>query len=96
MLTKEEVLKIAKLARLALSPSEVENYQNRLGRVLDYVRDLKEVPTSSDGFVKHVPEDSSGYREDASWPFSAVQNLVENAPESEGNCFKLPKIVDQS
>jgi aspartyl-tRNA(Asn)/glutamyl-tRNA(Gln) amidotransferase subunit C len=45
MLTKEEVKHIADLARLELTPEEIEKYQTQLGRILDYVGKLAEVRT---------------------------------------------------
>jgi aspartyl-tRNA(Asn)/glutamyl-tRNA(Gln) amidotransferase subunit C len=41
MLTKEEVIKISKLARIELTDAEVEKFQKELSTVLDYVEELK-------------------------------------------------------
>ena len=43
MLTKEEVIKIAQLARISLTDAEVEKFQKELSTVLDYVEELKQV-----------------------------------------------------
>ena len=69
MLTREEVLKIAKLARLELTETEVETYRNRLGRVLDYIRELNELKTPQDAFVRHIPKDAVAFREDRAIAF---------------------------
>lgn len=94
MLTREEVLKIAKLARLELSEAEVELYRNRLGRVLDYMRELNSVATPADAFVRHVPKDAVAYREDRALPFAATKLLLDNAPAVEANAFALPAVMD--
>jgi aspartyl-tRNA(Asn)/glutamyl-tRNA(Gln) amidotransferase subunit C len=94
MLTREEVLKIAKLARLELTEKEVELYRNRLGRVLDYMRELNALPTPADAFVRHVPRDAVAFREDRPVPFASVRLLLENAPAIEGNSFALPAILE--
>lgn len=47
MLSKEEVLKIAKLARLALSAAEVEKYQHELSSILEFVEQLQQVDTAN-------------------------------------------------
>ena len=44
-LTKEEILKLAELARLQLTPEELERFTNELTDILDYVDRLKEVET---------------------------------------------------
>lgn len=94
MLSREEVLKIAKLARLTLTDQEVAFYQQRLGRVLDYVRELNKLETPNEGFVRHVPRDAVAFREDRPIPFPGHRALLENAPEMEGNCFLLPAVMD--
>ena len=42
-LTKEEVIKLAKLSRLKLSDREVERFQNELSSILNYVKQLDSV-----------------------------------------------------
>jgi aspartyl-tRNA(Asn)/glutamyl-tRNA(Gln) amidotransferase subunit C len=46
MLTKEEVQRIAKLARLELTDAEVESMQKDLSKILDYFEILKKIDTS--------------------------------------------------
>lgn len=94
MLSREEVLKIAKLARLKLTEDEVSLYQTRLGRVLEYINELNALQTPKDAFVKHVPKDAVGFREDKAIPFKAHEDLIKNAPSSEGNSFLLPAVMD--
>lgn len=96
ILTKEEILKIARLARLELTDDQVELYRTRLGRVLDYVHELNTFKTPEDAFVRHVPKDAVAFREDKSIPFSDSHLFIENAPEKQDKCFLLPTIVEQS
>lgn len=96
MLSAEEVLKIARLARLELTPAEVELYRSRLGRVLEYVKDLAAVPTAGeDGFVKHIPKDAVALREDMAVRFTDTELLLKNSPALEENQFLLPTIVER-
>lgn len=95
MLTKDEVLRIAKLARLSLTEAEVATYQTRLGRVLGYIQELNELKTP-DGFVRHVPKDAVSVREDKPVPFPAAKAILANAPESQADSFVLPPILEQS
>jgi aspartyl-tRNA(Asn)/glutamyl-tRNA(Gln) amidotransferase subunit C len=94
MLTEAEVLKIAHLARLDLTPEEVKLYQQRLGRVLDYVKELEQLNTSNISLVSHVPADASGLREDKPVPFSDPGSLLKNAPESQDQQFLLPAVLE--
>lgn len=95
MLNKEEVLKIARLARLELNETEVGLYQKHLTRVLDYIAELNQVPTPPDAFVKHIPTDATGLREDEPHPFSNTEALLANAPLKEGNSFLLPPVLEK-
>jgi aspartyl-tRNA(Asn)/glutamyl-tRNA(Gln) amidotransferase subunit C len=93
MLSREEVLKIAKLARLELTEKEVAAYQKKLGRVLEYVKELNAVETPKE-FVRHVPRDAVAFREDRAVNFTNQKGLLENAPATEANCFLLPAIME--
>jgi aspartyl-tRNA(Asn)/glutamyl-tRNA(Gln) amidotransferase subunit C len=96
MLSRDEVLKIAKLARLTLTEDEIAFYQKQLTRVLGHIQDLNQVPTSHEAFVQHVPLDAEPFREDKAEPFANPEGLMGNAPAVENNCFLLPTIVEHS
>jgi len=95
MLSREEVLKIAQLARLELTEDEVALYQKNQGRVLEYVHELNSLQTPPDAFVRHVPKDSVAFREDRALPFKDHAALLENAPETAENSFLLPPVLEQ-
>ena len=94
-LPKEEIPKIAGLARLSLTDVEVSLYQERLARVLDHIDELKSVPTEK-GMVRHIPKDVQAFHADKIQPFSERHVLLENAPQVEAHCFVLPPIKEQS
>lgn len=97
MLSKEDVLRIAQLARLELTSEEIGRYQRDLGRVLEHMRALDKVPTEAgapNSVVRHVPKDSVAFREDKALPFANVPGLLENAPDQAENCFRLPAILE--
>lgn len=99
MLSREEVLKIARLARLRLTEEEVSLYQKHLTRVLGYIAELNQVTTPQDAnaaFVKHVPVDAVSLRDDEARPFADPSALLKNAPETEEGSFLLPTVVDHA
>lgn len=96
MLSREEVIKIAKLARLDLTEKELEWYREKLGRVLEYINELNKLPTEGTQFVRHVPRDAVAYREDVAIPFTDTKALLANAPALEDSQFLLPTIVERS
>lgn len=46
-LSKEEVIRIASLARIELTPTEIEKFQVELSRILDYIDQLNELDTTT-------------------------------------------------
>ena len=96
MLNREEVLKIAKLARLTLNEEEIGFYQKQLTRVLGHIQDLNQVPMETSAFVQHIPSDTEPFRKDSAEPFADHVGLMKNAPSTENNSFLLPTIVEHS
>ncbi len=94
MLSREEVLKIAKLARLELSETEVESYRKKLSQVIEHIRDLAQVGAATKAFVRHIPADVVAFREDKAIPFPNMVGLIDNAPATEANQFLLPAVMD--
>lgn len=94
MLSKEEVLKIARLARLELNESEVILYQTRLGRVLEYIDELNKIAPKDLEFVEHIPKDSISFRNDAAKSSGLAGAILKNAPQIMDDCFLLPPIVE--
>ena len=55
MISRDEVKKIAKLARIALSDEEIEEYAREMGRVLEFFNILSDVPPAKDTVISPVP-----------------------------------------
>jgi len=92
-LTREEVLHVAELARLSLSPEEIELFTVQLNEILEYVEKLQELDTSGVAPLAHVIPLFNVFREDqvrASLPLDAV---LENAPAREDGNFLVPRII---
>lgn len=92
MLTRDEVLKIAKLARLDLTEPEIQFYQAQLGRVLEYIHELDSLPTPEESVVRHVPKDAVAFREDKPVLSPYAKAILDNAPESEAGLYVLPAV----
>lgn len=93
-LTEEEVKKIAKLARLSLTPEEVGHYQSQLVKILDYVAELSRLDTSGVPPTASVLGLSNVMREDLPKPFKDAEKLLANAPEREGPYYKVKKVIE--
>ena len=95
ILSQEEVLHLANLARLHLRRSEIKKYQRQLGLVLSYVRQLEAVDTS---MVK-VGLDSGAlanvWREDQALPFDGegIDLALNQAGAKKGQAIKVRRIL---
>ena len=93
-LSKEEVCYVAHLARLELSPEEVEKYQKELSRILDYVAQIQSLDTSDiPATFQNFPR-KNVFRADEVGKSLPVEEVLKNAPEREGNYFKMPRILE--
>ncbi len=96
MISKEEVLHIAKLSRLELTDKETENMQKNLSAILDYFTVLKGAPKAKmDKSKISLDLKNSGLRQDEVIlsPASLANNLVAMAPDKQEGYFKVKSIL---
>lgn len=96
MIGREEIEKVAKLARLELTESEAERFSEQLSDILVYVEKLNELNTDGVEPLAHCLPITNVFREDNPKESLPVERAVENAPQRDGNFFKVPKILDDS
>ncbi len=92
-LSREDIEKLSKLARIELSEEEKEKYRNEITQVLDYVEQLNEVSTEGVIPVAHVTGAFQELREDQVITTPGAQELVAQAPESQDNQVKTKKVL---
>jgi len=92
MITRKDVEKVAKLARLDISEKEKEQYTQQLERVLEFVEQLNEVDTKNIEPTAQVTGLENVYREDK---VTQGQNahLLDNAPATEGGYLKVKAVL---
>lgn len=93
MLTKEEVLKLAKMARIALSDAEIEKFQKNLDTVLGYVEELKQVNTEGLAEVNQVTGLINVQRNDSVKDAQNHEEIFNQAPEMKDGYFKVKAIL---
>jgi aspartyl-tRNA(Asn)/glutamyl-tRNA(Gln) amidotransferase subunit C len=92
-LTKEEVLKIANLARLELSPDDVEKYAGQLSAILNYVEKLNQLNVDGIEPTAHAIQVPTPFREDVVVEDQTREKSFQNAPDREGDLFKVPRVM---
>ncbi|MBR2069510.1 MAG: Asp-tRNA(Asn)/Glu-tRNA(Gln) amidotransferase subunit GatC [Candidatus Gastranaerophilales bacterium] len=92
MITIKDVEHVAKLARLELSEDEKEMFTHQLGDVLNHVERMNEVDTQGVEPMNHPIDFSNVMREDVKIYENTREELMQNAPDVEGEFFKVPRI----
>jgi aspartyl-tRNA(Asn)/glutamyl-tRNA(Gln) amidotransferase subunit C len=90
MLSRDQVLHVARLARLELTDDEVERYSGELSKVLDYIEKIEELDLEDVEPTSHVVDVENALRPDEprpSWPREAV---LEAAPDAADGGFRVP------
>ncbi len=93
---REQVRKVAKLSRLELTEAEVEEFTSQLSAVLDYVEKMNELDTAGIEPLAHCLPISNVFREDCVRESLGTDKTLANAPQRDGEFFKVPKILDDS
>jgi aspartyl-tRNA(Asn)/glutamyl-tRNA(Gln) amidotransferase subunit C len=93
MLTKEEVVKIAVLARIDLSDAEIEKFQKDLSVVLDYVSELNQINVDGVEEISQVTGLVNVQREDAPVLTEHREEILAEAPEVKDGFYKVKAIL---
>ncbi|MBE9502820.1 MAG: Asp-tRNA(Asn)/Glu-tRNA(Gln) amidotransferase subunit GatC [Proteobacteria bacterium] len=93
-LTKEEVNKVAHLARLELSEEETERMTGDMNNILDYINKLSELNTDNVEPTCHAVPVTNVFREDVQRNDFTIEEALANAPSSEEGSFKVPKVIE--
>jgi aspartyl-tRNA(Asn)/glutamyl-tRNA(Gln) amidotransferase subunit C len=103
-ITREEVLRVAELAHLGLSPDEVETYRAHLDGILTYVDKLQELDLANVEPMSQVfytaampgaPDSHPELREDIPRSCDVADRTLAGAPDAANPYFRVPKVIDR-
>jgi aspartyl-tRNA(Asn)/glutamyl-tRNA(Gln) amidotransferase subunit C len=90
MIDREQVLHVARLARLRLSDEEVARMQGELSTILDHIEKLNELDLEGVEPTSHVVELENVLREDVPRPSLPHEKALEQAPDAAAGGFRVP------
>ena len=93
-ITREEVLHVARLARLAVTGDEADRLREQLSGILEYVKQIDRLDTRDVVPTSHAVEMGTPFRDDSVSPFGDREALLSNAPDREGDFFRVPRIIE--
>jgi aspartyl-tRNA(Asn)/glutamyl-tRNA(Gln) amidotransferase subunit C len=93
-LSKEDVRKVAHLARLALTPEDEDKFARQLGSILGYIQQLQKVDVSGVEPMAHAIPLPALERPDVVRPSLTREEALKNAPQTAGEGVAVPKIIE--
>ena len=93
-ITKEEVKKVAQLARLELNVNEINKHEEQLEKILDYIKQLEKINTDDVPCMTRAIEVTNVFRKDEKKNDNTNEELLELGPSREDQYFKVPKIIN--
>lgn len=110
-ISREDVLRVAELAHLDLSPEEVELYRGQLDEILSYIGKLQELDvTDVEPMTQTIPQDTPAsvgpqtgpavdsepnLRDDVVVPCNIGAEVLAQAPDAAKPFFRVPKVIER-
>ena len=101
-ISREDVLRVAELAHLELTPAEVDTFQAQLDQILGYVDKLNEVDVSKVEPMSQVMVNAQGakdahpeLREDVVRPCTMAEPILAQAPDAAKPFFRVPRVIER-
>jgi aspartyl-tRNA(Asn)/glutamyl-tRNA(Gln) amidotransferase subunit C len=94
-ISREEVQKVSLLARLQLSEAELDTMTSQLGDILGYVELLGELDTENVEPMAHALDVANVFRDDQTKPSLDRDRALANAPNHDGECYRVPAVLGE-
>ena len=99
-ISREDVIRVAELAHLELSPEEIDLYRSQLDEILTYIGKLEELDVTSvepmaQVLLKQHGDEHPELREDAPSPCDVAPAVLAQAADATPPFFRVPKVIDR-
>jgi aspartyl-tRNA(Asn)/glutamyl-tRNA(Gln) amidotransferase subunit C len=91
---ESDIIKVAKLARLDLSPEEKDEFSRQLSGIIEYVEKINELDTSTVEAADHIVELNNVFRKDVVKSSIERHELEKIAPDFQDGYIVVPKIIE--
>lgn len=93
MISKEELKKLEKLAKLKFKDEEIEQFNRQLNDILEYMKELDELDLSSVDALLNPLSSVNFFRDDKVEKAFSVEEILKNAPHAFDRYFVVPKVI---
>src|SRR5437762_10091438 len=98
-ISRDDVMRVAELAYLDLSESELETYRAQIDEILEYIGKLNELDTANVEPMAQVLSDDqtadATLRDDVVVPCGIAAEILKQAPDPEPPFFRVPKVIER-
>jgi len=94
-ISRDDVAHLAKLARIEMTPAELDHMANELEQILGAVKRVQEVATSDISPTSHPLSMSNVFRDDVVKPSLTNEEALSGAPAKSEERFKVPQILGE-
>jgi aspartyl-tRNA(Asn)/glutamyl-tRNA(Gln) amidotransferase subunit C len=98
-ISRDDVKRVAELAYLDLSESELETYRAQVDEILEYIGKLNELDTTNVEPMAQVLADDqmsdATLRDDVVVPCGIAVEVLQQAPDPEPPFFRVPKVIER-
>tara|TARA_Y100001978_G_scaffold182486_1_gene179394 strand:- start:269 stop:562 length:294 start_codon:yes stop_codon:yes gene_type:complete len=92
-ISRQEVGKVAELAKLKLNNKQIDNHAIQIEKILDYINQLEKIDTNNIPCTTRAIEVVNVVRNDANEKYENRDEILNLAPSREDDFFKVPKII---
>ena len=92
-ISREEVSKVAELAKLKLNEEQLENHATQIEKILEYINQLEKIDTTNVPCTTRAIEVINVVRSDKNEKYKDRDAILDLAPSREDDFFKVPKII---
>ena len=93
-ISDDEIIHIAKLARLKITDNQLNEYKKNLQEIVDFADTINSVNTDDVGEMISVNENYNVFRKDEIRPSLKREELLKNAPSQDEGMFRIPKVIN--
>ena len=92
-ISRNEVSKVAQLAKLKLNDEQIDNHAIQIEKILDYINQLEKIDTTNIPCTTRAIEVINNFRSDEQEKCKIREDILNLSPSREGDFFKVPKII---
>ena len=95
MVDRDEVKRVARLAMLELKEDQIDKFASQFNEILGYMEQINELDLSNCEAAFHITQLQNVFREDEVKSSMDREVILKNAPETDGESFKVPKVIER-